>query len=214
MPGSLACSSGTCSYDTAGQAVRWSGGIAPGGTVTVSFATALTGQLPDRTPITNTATLENGYGSTYELQAVTLARTSDLSGSHKQAQPEVVEAGQVVTYTIHVYNAGMVETTAELYDPLQGALTYVPGSLACGTGNCRYDGGTVIWTGTVRGQSMVPIRFQARVPAAARPGEQIVNRAKVTDQATGQSFWIAAAVRLPGPQWQKIYLPFATKNGR
>ena len=68
VPGSLACSSGACAYSGLDQAVRWSGNIAPSGTVTLSFAVALTEFLADRTPITNTATLEDGYGVTHRLR--------------------------------------------------------------------------------------------------------------------------------------------------
>jgi uncharacterized repeat protein (TIGR01451 family) len=214
MPGSLACSSGSCTYDTAGQAVRWSGDIAPNGTVTLSFAVTLTNLLPDRTPITNTATLEDGYGHTRTLQAVTIARTPDLSGSFKQASPETVDAGEAVTYTIYVRNSGVVDTTAEMYDALPAGLTYVPDSLSCGTGTCRYASGAVTWTGAVGGTSMVPIQFRAKVPTDGWPGQRIVNAATVVDRTTGQSHSTSATVRLPGASRQMLYLPFVTQDAR
>ena len=214
LPGSLACSSGACTYSAADQAVRWSGGIAPGETVTLSFAVASTGFLADRTPIANVATLENGYGTTHTLRAVTLIRTSDLSGSFKQAVPERVEAGATVTYTIHVHNAGIIDTVGEVHDVLPAGLTYVPDSLSCGAGTCRHDAGVITWEGPVRGRSMVPIQFQATLPAYAWPGQRITNAATVGDRATGQSYWIAATVRLPGLARQTLFLPFVAKDGR
>ncbi len=212
VSGSLACSSGSCDYDTTGQAVRWSGDIAPSGTVTLSFALSLTELLPDGTPITNTATLEDGHGGTHTLQAVTMARAPGLSGSFKRAAPETVGAGEIVTYTIYVRNLSVVETTAEMRDVLPAGLSYVPGSLSCGTGTCRYESGVVTWTGTAQGESMVPIQFQATVSANARPGQQITNAATVRDRRTGLSYATTATVRLPGVARQTLYLPFVTKN--
>jgi uncharacterized repeat protein (TIGR01451 family) len=213
VAGSLACSSGSCNYDTTGEAVRWSGDIAPGGTVMLSFDVALTGLLPDRTPITNTATLEDGYGHTRTLQAVTLARAPDLSGSFKQAAPELVNAGGTVTYTIYVRNSGLVDTTATVQDILPAELTYVSGSLSCGTGTCGYESGVVTWTGAAGSQSMVPIRFQATVPNDVWPGQRIANVATVVDRTTGQSHSVRATVQLPGPSYRTmLYLPFATHD--
>jgi uncharacterized repeat protein (TIGR01451 family) len=208
VPGSLACSSGVCDYDEPEKAVRWSGGIAPSGTVTLSFAVTVTDFLADRTPITNVATLEDGYGHAHKLQAITLARTSDLSGSLKQVAPGTAGPGEVVTYTIYVRNAGVVDTATELHDALPAELTYVPGSLSCGTGACHYDAGVVTWQGIAHGESVVPIRYRATVSTAARSGQRIVNRATVIDRMTGQSIAIEAAVQLPGPNWRDIYLPF------
>jgi uncharacterized repeat protein (TIGR01451 family) len=207
--GSLACSSGDCNYDMAGTAVRWSGSIAPSETVTLTFAVHLSEFLADRTPITNTATLEDGYGSTHELRAVTLARTANLSSSFKQAVPETVAAGETVTYTIYVHNSGVIDTVGEVHDALPDELTYVAGSLSCGTGACQYDAGVITWEGAVRQRSMVPIRFQAMVPANVLPGQQLTNVATVRDRTTGQSRTISATVHVPG---QMFYLPFVARN--
>jgi uncharacterized repeat protein (TIGR01451 family) len=211
-PGSLACSSGACTYSGIDQVVRWSGSIAPSGTVTLTFAVTLTESLADRTPITNTATLEDGYGSTHTLRAVTLARTPDLSGSFKQAVPGTVSDGGTVTYTIYVHNAGVIDTVGEVRDALPPELTYVPDSLSCGAGACSYDEGVITWEGAVRGKSVVPVRFQATVSAATLPGQQVTNRATVRDRTTGQSFSISASARIPGMAHRTFYLPIAAKD--
>jgi uncharacterized repeat protein (TIGR01451 family) len=212
VPHSLACSSGACTYSATHQAVHWSGSIAPSETVTLSFAVTLTEFLPDRTPITNIATLENGYGSTHKLRATTLVRTPDLSGSFKQVTPETVSGGGTVTYTIHVYNAGVIDTVGEVHDALPATLTYVPGSLSCGIGACRYDEGVITWEGPVRARSVVPIQFQATVPAEGWPGQGFTNRATVRDRTTGQSYTTAATARLPGHVRQTVFFPIVGQN--
>jgi hypothetical protein len=102
----------------------------------------------------------------------------------------------------------------EVRDVLPAGLTYVPGSLACGIGVCRYEAGVITWEGPVRSRSAVPIRFQATLPAQAWPGQQIINAATVRDRTTGQSYWIAATVRLPGLARRTLLLPLLAKDGR
>ena len=104
-----------------------------------------------------------------------------------------------------------MDTTAEVHDALPGELTYVPGSLSCGIGACRYDAGAITWEGAVRGKSMAPIRFQATVSADAWPGQQITNAATVHDRTTGQSHAVAATVRLPGAARQTFFLPIVPR---
>jgi uncharacterized repeat protein (TIGR01451 family) len=213
-PGSLACSSGACAYSEALQAVRWSGRIASNETVTLSFAVAPTGFLADQTPITNTATLSNGYGVQHTLQAVTLVRNPDLSGSFQEAAPEVVQAGETATFTLHVHNAGLIDTEAEVQDTLPAGLTYAPGSLSCGVGTCQYDAGVLTWEGLMRGNSMAPIQFQVTMPEAGWPGQRFTNRATVHNRTTGQRHETTATVALPGDIRQTLFLPVVGREGQ
>jgi len=148
--------------------------------------------------VTNVASLNDGYGDLYDLEAVFLARSSDLGASFKQADPAYVKPGGTVTYTVYVYNAGVVATPGEMRDELPPELTYEPGSLICGTGSCGETSGVINWTGTVAPRSMVPVRFRATVPAGAAPGDLITNVAVVTDTAWNASYQVSAPVTVAG----------------
>ncbi|MGD9101150.1 MAG: hypothetical protein PVF45_11780, partial [Anaerolineae bacterium] len=202
VPGSLTCDDGVCDYDAG--VVSWSGDIAPSGSVHLSFAVSLTTPLDDMTPVTNTATLDNGSGDLYELQAVFNARSSDLSDSFKVADPPYVQAGGTVTYTVYIYNSGAVEAPNEMQDVLPPELTYVPDSLSCpggtlGLGDCDYDAGVVTWTGLAPARTMVPVRFQATVPGDASHGDIIVNSATVTDLVWMADHPVSAEVMVVEP---------------
>jgi uncharacterized repeat protein (TIGR01451 family) len=190
VPGTLVYSSGSRGYISG--VITWTGDLAPGDLVSLTFAITLTAPLPDRTPVTNTARLEDGHGHLHDLEAVFLARSFDLSDSSKQVTPEEVGIGGTITYVVNVYNSGAISTTGEMQDALPPELTYVPGSLACGPpGTVIYDSdacgcasGVITWTGALAPRETVLVRFQARVAAGDSPHEPITNTAVITD-----TFW-------------------------
>jgi uncharacterized repeat protein (TIGR01451 family) len=175
----------------------------------ISFAVMLATALPEGTPVTNTATLDNGYGDVYDLEAVFLARGSDLSGSFKQVAPGEVEAGDTVTYTVFVRNVGGGAAMGEMRDKLPPELSYETGSLVCGTGSCSHTSGVITWAGTLGPRSMVPVRFRATVQAGAGGGGVITNTAVVTDVGCGIGYPVAAGVRSIR---HDIYLPLVMRN--
>lgn len=61
VPGSVSCSSGSCTYDGAAQAINWTGSIGVEQTVTVSFAVVL-GDAACNSVIANSATLAHPEG--------------------------------------------------------------------------------------------------------------------------------------------------------
>jgi uncharacterized repeat protein (TIGR01451 family) len=213
VPGSVACSSGACAYDPGGDAITWSGDIVAGSPITLTFAVTLTTVLPDQTPVINTATLDDGFGGSYDLEALFLARSSNLSASFKQAAPNQVGRGGTVTYTVYIYNSGDVETVGEMSDVLPTGVTYVPSSLFCGGGSCGEAAGVVTWTGTVPPRSMVPVRFQVTVSAAAAPGTQITNIATVTDTSWGVDYPAAETITVRYfTNERDIYLPLVLRD--
>jgi uncharacterized repeat protein (TIGR01451 family) len=213
VPGSVACGSGACAYDPGGDAITWSGDIVAGSPITLTFAVTLTTVLPDQTPVINTATLDDGFGNLYDLEALFLARSSNLSASFKQAVPDQVERGGTVTYTVYIYNSGGVAVVGEMRDELPAGLTYVPGSLFCGSGSCGEASGVISWTGTVPPRSMVPVRFQVTVSTAAIPGTQIINTATVTDTSWNTDHPATETITVRYFIDEKIiYLPLVLRN--
>jgi uncharacterized repeat protein (TIGR01451 family) len=198
VSGSLACG-GTCGYDAGTDVIAWSGDIAAGAPVTLTFAVTLTDTLADLTPITNTATLDDGAGTLYGLTDTFLARSPDLSASFKQATPDQVEPGETVTYTVYVRNVDLVAGQGQMRDELPAELTYVSESLVCGSGSCSESSGVITWTGTVPGRGMVPIQFQAMASNGASHGDLITNTATVTDLSWGVDYPVEAAVGIVKP---------------
>jgi uncharacterized repeat protein (TIGR01451 family) len=178
VPGSLSCGDGSCGYSSG--TITWTGDIAQGDPVTLTFGAILTASLPDQAPVTNTARLDDGHSNLYTLEATFLARVSDLSGSFKQASPAWVDPGDTMTYTVYVYNSGAAPTAGQMRDELPPGMTYEPGSLFCGSGSCDHVSGVITWTGAVPPKSMVPVRFRTAAPGGVTPGDVITNTAIIT----------------------------------
>ncbi len=185
------CTSGTCGF--ASGAITWTGNIIPGAAVVVSFGVTYTTPLVDRSPVTNTATIDDGLGNVLTRQAAFLARTPNLSAAYKTVDPTVANPGQVVTYTVYLHNSGGVDGNAQLVDPIPAGLTYVPGSLIVGSGSGGYASGVITWTGSVPASSQIPVRFRATVDAAAVDGTVINNTATITDVTWNTSYQRSAA---------------------
>ena len=175
----------------------------------ISFSAVLTEAPPGGTVVTNVASLDDGHGKIYDLEADFLARNADLSGSFKQVEPSAARPGDTVTYTVFVRNVGGGATTGEMRDQLPPGLTYRTGSLVCGTGSCGYVSGAITWTGTLVPRSLVPVRFQASLPLRVHSGGLIVNTAVVTDVVEGVGYRGSASVRVIG---RGICLPLVMRN--
>jgi len=203
------CTSGTCGY--AAGVVTWTGAIAPGALVTVSLGVTYTTPLVDLTPVTNTATINDGLGELLTRRAVFRARKSNLSTTYKTVNSTVAKPGQVVTYTIYLYNSGGVDGNAQLVDSIPAGLTYVPGSLLSGSGTGSYASGTITWTGSVPAASQIPVQFRATVSALAAEGTVIVNTATITDVTWSTSYQRAVVLTVRRFTHQ-IYLPLVLRQ--
>jgi uncharacterized repeat protein (TIGR01451 family) len=215
VPGSLTYTLGTARYNTATNAITWTGTLLmlSQHSAEVSFAVTLTTLLRDSAPVTNVAHLNDGYGNLYELEAAFVARESGLSASFKQADPVRVLPGGAVTYTIYVRNTGNILLSSQAQDTLPPELTYEPGSLVCGSGSCTYGAGRITWTGTILPRSMVPVRFRARVPANAAHGDRITNTAIVSDTASGFAYPVLATVTVVVyPDENDRFLPLVMRH--
>ncbi len=185
------CTVGTCGI--ASNVITWTGNITPGGAVVVSFGVTYTTPLMDRTPVTNTATINDGLGNVLTRQTAFLARTPNLSAASKTVNAAVAQPGGVVTYTVYVHNSGGADGNAQLVDPIPAELTYVPGSLIFGSGSGGYAGGVITWTGSVPAASQIPVQFRATVDPAAVDGTVINNTATITDVTWNTSYQRSAA---------------------
>ncbi len=99
--------------------------------------------------------------------------------AYKTASQWMVASGQVLTYTIHVHNDSMTDTTAQVVDPIPHIMNYLAGSANRGA---VYDPGTntLTWnTLTVTKGSEVELSFAVTATAVTTP-TFVINTAAIT----------------------------------
>jgi len=187
---SIRCDRGRC--DVAGQLVTWRGVLAPDVPVVVTFQARLAQGLPDRTPLTVTAELADGFGTAYPLAAMILARRADLSRSQLKFLPPYGEPGTSTLVVALLQNVGKLSTTAAATLHLPPALTVVDGSLHCGTGQCTVVDGLIRWQGTVAERELIPIQLALTLPVDAAYGDRYEATLIVEDLDWAEQFTRAA----------------------
>jgi uncharacterized repeat protein (TIGR01451 family) len=191
LPASLTCSAGRCG--ATGNVISWTGNIPPQQAVTVAYSATLTAPLADRTTVTNTAQLYDAQGSLTTLSASFVAQQAELSASFVEIDPVVFHSGEMVTYTIFLYNSGSDETDVKLSHALPSALTYQPDSVNCGAGQCVYAAGNVEWQGILPPRTLIPVRFQALVSPDLPHGSPVTSIVLIQDQTAQVEYTILAS---------------------
>lgn len=220
---SVSCGRGECFYQD-GQ-IAWRGVVPARGQTTVRYAAIPSAQLPDRSSLTATARVEDGHGSVYTLQKSFITRSSDLAASTARLVPPFVGPGSISAYEMFVHNVGAIDAGSTLTLPLPAGLSYIDGSLVCGTGTCTIEGKTLHWSGTVAARSAIPIRFRVQVPADAPYGQSYVFEATLTDEHRSESLTYGGALTVAHnnhlailfipSQGITLYLPLvAQENGQ
>jgi len=152
-----------------------SAGSAIGQGVNAGVATDIDGQIRDSDPDIGADEYDGVY----------------LSSSRKTVNPEEAGTGEVLTYTVVLYNTGIFSAIdTVLFDPIPAHTTYVSNSVHA-TSGVTTDTGGIGWTGTVTLSESVTITFRVTV------NEQVLieNTAVVTDQygtATDLTAWVNA----------------------
>ncbi|MFZ6026283.1 MAG: glycoside hydrolase family 44 protein [Chloroflexota bacterium] len=97
---------------------------------------------------------KDGFTATFPANSITLfvlfpLDQPDLSSSYKAAGSPAPQAGDTVTYTIHLINQGLALTgTVSLTDTIPAGLAYVPGSLTASAGTVDdSQAPTLRWSG-------------------------------------------------------------------
>ncbi|MEZ4673649.1 MAG: hypothetical protein R2932_05315 [Caldilineaceae bacterium] len=216
---SVVCTFGSCR--AAAGTVSWQGLIAPEQPSTIYFGARLVQGLPDRTPITVTANLADGFGASYPLQTIIVARRSDLSRSQLQFQPRFAEPGSLVTLLALVQNTGGLATNAAATISIPPNLVLDRDSLVCGTGVCQQIGERIQWQGVVGPRELVPIRFTVQIPATTAYGTAfaatlVVDDMDWQDQFTQQTELMAMhtyllPIVIGGGARYLLYLPWVAQ---
>ena len=141
---SIAAGSATCS--TTGTLVCDAGDLAPGATVTILVTAEIADTDPDGSTVANTAFVETDTidpDPTNDQETVTsdIVRSADLSIT-KTALDNPVIAGETVSYTVTVTNAGpSIATDVTVTDPIPAGLTF---DAAASDASCSVVGGDVV----------------------------------------------------------------------
>jgi large repetitive protein len=193
--GDLAATSGTLTTDATAGTGTWTGDLAPGATVTITFSVTIIppdSDLNDRVPTltVDSAALGNNCpaggtdpgcsaGVTVLVPALTITKTANTTA----AVP-----GATVTYTITIADTGDTPYTgATVADTLTGVLgdaTY-NNDAAAASGALSYASPTLAWTGNLTVGATVTIIYTVTVRNPDRGGKLMVNT--VTSTATGST---------------------------
>jgi len=182
--------------------------------------------LQDRTVLTTTALLEDGFGKQYPFTAELIARRSDLSPSRVVFMPRFGEPGYRVVLIALLQNKGGLATASQATLTLPATLPYVEGSLACGTGTCTMTSDAtehrIQWQGQLGARQLVPIRLQVQIPPTASYGDVFAASLAFEDLDWAERFTADAAlmamdiVLLPTIagdfQQTLLYLPIVIHN--
>jgi len=190
-------------YDEVADCVRWEGSMEPDAEMPFSFALATDPSAPNGTVVTTTISVFDGLGNHYEYALLATLMRPDLSTSMKLVSDDVVVAGQVVTYTLHLHNTGAIRTNALVTDTLPSGLHYVDESVWASSGIASYADGVVTWQGGLVPRGMVLVRFAVRVDESIVDPTVIENRAVIGDD-TGERHERSATIYVNA---ERIWLP-------
>ena len=182
-PGSLACPGGQCSES--GGTITWQGALGPGGSVTLSYSATLTSVLPDKTALTNTVAIQANGVAPLRRSVTVLARSTNLSASAILFHARPTEPGERLGLTAQLRNTGVQPSTADFALTLPAELSLVNGSVRCGVGHCRVEGGRILWSGALPPRALVAVQFDAILTPGAVTGQRVRVQGELTDQTTG-----------------------------
>jgi uncharacterized repeat protein (TIGR01451 family) len=154
VPDSLTPGAG---FDPASGVVTWTGTLAPGAAVTVTYQITLDAALPARALLTTTALFrDDAHGIPFDQSVVLRMAAPDLGASTFTA-PSPVRPDALPTYTLSISNSGLALAASAYVTvllPLQTSI--VSGSLALsGPGSATISSGAIGWRGPLDvGQSV------------------------------------------------------------
>jgi uncharacterized repeat protein (TIGR01451 family) len=139
--------SGGASWDAAQSAFAWSGPLARGQSLTVTYQAVITSPLPKGYVVSHTVWMGyDGHAIKFDRVAATPVNWPDLSQSRFNVTPSLAEKGSTLTYTLQVSNTGVVDTLATAVNSLPESLALVPGPLQVSDGSTQTNGHVITWT--------------------------------------------------------------------
>ena len=130
-----------------------------------------------------------------------------LEGSVKMVEPIQAGAGDTLTYTIRLDNAGPARPGVRVTDTLPVELYYL-GDLWASAGSYGEEGGVITWTGNMLANGLVTITFGVTVSEQITEPHTIANTAFIND-GRGKIWERRSAMVVNG---YAIYLPLLHKH--
>jgi uncharacterized repeat protein (TIGR01451 family) len=190
--GDLAASAGTAGYDAGTKTISWSGNIAAGATVTLTFSATLDTVFPSGTTHLDNTVVVTGRGSNCAADSVdpacstdttvnaapvlTAEKTVKVHGTSTWGHTAAASTGDTLDFRIHVDNSGNANATNRtVTDVLSYALVANSAPFDTATCNltCSYDAGThtITWTGIgILAGSSIDLTFSVKLNDAFPTG--------------------------------------------
>jgi uncharacterized repeat protein (TIGR01451 family) len=177
------CNLGSCTYDSGINTITWAGDVPAGMVLALDYTVLVNVGLAEDTEITNQADVSVGTLSDTTNEVTTIFHNPDLSVT-KSANPEPVEAGDVLNYSIVITNNGLGDATGvTVSDPLPANTHFVPGSIVLdppGAGTAGTAPPTLATDVRINAGDSVEISYQVTVDVPLNAGTIIENEASVT----------------------------------
>jgi uncharacterized repeat protein (TIGR01451 family) len=211
---------GGAHYDPLSRRVSWSGDLAPGGAVTLSYQLELTSGVGDG-PVRNTADVVlNEQGLAFQREAIVRIAAPDLGDSylilsHKNApqSPTAVTASSELTATLVVRNNGLADAAGASVDhPLPWPLRLITGTLSVQGGGTTTElarDNRVLWEGKATVGAPVTLTYRATAPALLGGALWLYDAARLEDGLGGA--WERGAWLYVQPH--HFYMPIFFKGG-
>jgi uncharacterized repeat protein (TIGR01451 family) len=176
------CNLGTCSYDGGTNTITWTGDVTAGDVLALDYTVLVNLGLAEGTEITNQADVSVGTVSDTTNEVTTIVHKPDLIVT-KSANPEPVEAGDVLNYSIVIANNGLGDATAvTVSDPQPVNTQFVSDSIVLDppdAGSKGTDLPTLATDVTINSGQSVTITFAVTVDKPLDAGTIIGNEVSV-----------------------------------
>jgi uncharacterized repeat protein (TIGR01451 family) len=189
--GDLVATSGSITQDATTQTATWTGDLAPGATVTITYSVTVIPPDADQTDTTLTLSVDSAaLGNNCPVGGTDPACTAAVSvlvpalTITKTANTTAALPGATVTYTIAVADTGGTPYTgATVTDSLDGVLgdAAYNNDAAASVGTLRYASPDLTWTGNLAAGQTVTITYSVTVHNPDTGGKLLVNFVTSTD---------------------------------
>ncbi len=182
-------------------------------TAVITFSAQISSEITYAN-VVNTAQV-TGTGEPIEDSAETtvVAEVGNLDNNWtvKTVTPDTAEPGDVLTYTVLIFNSSYTATVpgAWLTDTLHPALTLMTDSLSADLGDAGSANGVITWTHDVGIRQLVQLHFSAQVSSDFPHDNWITNTAEIV--APSQSFTRASGTYIR-PDTYYRYFPIIFKR--
>ncbi|WP_307042623.1 DUF7927 domain-containing protein [Agromyces ramosus] len=164
--GELTATGGTVGFDPVNQVLQWSGDLAVGDVVTITYTVTVTGagdtRLYNVVTSEGCATQEDCETEHYTASYTTVKTADPASGSD-------VQAGDVITYTVTVTQSGLGQVVGQFFnDDLADALDDATfnDDIVASQGTFTYEDGVIAWTGELGPGDVATVTYSVTVTAA------------------------------------------------